>query len=285
MDVSAPSFISPDIVAGSYLFLELEASRGSRLAPVCAGLERCAPHYRIARAGFDYHAVELVVGGSWKLRHEGCCEILHPGAVFAYGPDTDYSLEPEQGRELIKYFVTFTGDGAAGGVEGCGLGGCRVLYARQLRWLQDLFDQLIDCNRLDPAASRELATRLTELILMRVGHDTRPGDEGVSEARRSFERCHATIRDGYLEIRSVAELARRCHLDPAYLARLFQRFSAERPLQLLTRLKTQHAADLIVRRGFSVKAAGEAVGFPDPYHFSRVFKRVHGVSPGRIPRH
>lgn len=284
MRAEAPSFISTDTLEGSYLFLELEFPQEMGLAPVCAGRERCAEHYRIAREGFDYHAVELVVGGTWILRHAGRVERLRPGAVFAYGPDTDYTLEPEPGRELMKYFVTFTGDTATRRIRGCGLGECRILYARQIRWLQDLFDQLIDCNRLDPAASRQLATRLTELILMRIVHDARPGDEGGSEARRTFERCHATVRESYLEIRSVAELARRCHLDPAYLSRLFQRFSAERPLQLLTRLKTQHAADLIVRRGFSVKAAGEAVGFPDPYHFSRVFKRVHGVSPGRIPR-
>jgi AraC-like DNA-binding protein len=44
-------------------------------------------------------------------------------------------------------------------------------------------------------------------------------------------------------------------------------------------MKMNHAAELITRANFSVKAAAVEVGFEDPYHFSRVFKRVHGVAP------
>ncbi len=33
-----------------------------------------------------------------------------------------------------------------------------------------------------------------------------------------------------------------------------------------------------------VKAAGLAVDFEDPYHFSRVFKQIHGVAPRDFKR-
>ncbi|MCB1102857.1 MAG: helix-turn-helix transcriptional regulator [Kiritimatiellae bacterium] len=124
---------------------------------------------------------------------------------------------------------------------------------------------------------------MVKLILMRIPHDAGPGDEPRSEGRETFARCRAFISQNYMELGSTAEIARRCHLDRAYLARLFKSFGGgERPLQLLTRLKTQHAAGLILRHGFSVKGAGEAVEFNDPYHFSRVFKRIHGIAPGHI---
>ncbi|MBN8460790.1 MAG: hypothetical protein J0M04_23415 [Verrucomicrobia bacterium] len=65
----------------------------------------------------------------------------------------------------------------------------------------------------------------------------------MKTASRTSSRCRAFIHDSNLEGGSVAEIADGCHVDPAYLARLFQRFSDDRPLQLRTRLKTQHAAD------------------------------------------
>ena len=34
----------------------------------------------------------------------------------------------------------------------------------------------------------------------------------------------------------------------------------------------------------TIKAAGLAVGFEDPYHFSRVFKQIHGVAPRDFKR-
>ena len=46
----------------------------------------------------------------------------------------------------------------------------------------------------------------------------------------------------------------------------------------------QHAARLLTQSEVSVKAAGMAVGFDDPYHFSRVFKQIHGVAPRDFKR-
>lgn len=279
-----PAFISPDIHEGKYLFLDLNPPRRAGLTLVGAGREVCAENYRIDRPGFEYHTVEFVVGGTWSLEHGGHSEVLRSGALFAYGPETGYSLVAGGGGELIKYFVNFTGGGAGECVEACGLSGCAVRYAHQPRWILDLFDQLIDGNRLDLADARQLGAGLLELILGRIRCDAWSGDENRSGGRQTFARCRGFIHDHYLEVGSVGEIAERCYLDPAYLARLFQRYANERPLQLLTRLKTQHAADLILRQGFTVAQAGEAVGFEDPYHFSRVFKRVHGVAPGSLRR-
>jgi len=39
------------------------------------------------------------------------------------------------------------------------------------------------------------------------------------------------------------------------------------------------AADLLSNRNLLVKQVAEELGFSDPYHFSRVFKRVYGIPP------
>ena len=38
-------------------------------------------------------------------------------------------------------------------------------------------------------------------------------------------------------------------------------------------------AELLGNQSMLVKEVAEAVGFADPYHFSRVFKRVYGIPP------
>lgn len=279
-----PAFISPDVIEGKYLFLDLHPPRRPGLTLVGAGREVCTAAYRMDRPGFEYHTIEFVIGGTWKLSRGEIETRMRPGGIFAYGPGTGYSLRPEGEGAPVKYFLNVAGDAAASRIAACGLADCEVLHIRDTRWIHGLFDQLLDCNRLEPGQAREIGDRLVDLILLRIRSDVWTGEGSRAEGRESYVRCKAFVHDHYLEIASVAEIATRCHIDPAYLARLFKRYSAERPLQLLTRLKTQHAADLILRRNFSVKAAAEAVGFPDPYHFSRVFKRIHGVSPGNIRR-
>ena len=281
---SRPSFISTQVRGGRYLFLDLKPRPGPELRVVCAGREECASDYRIRRRSFRYHAVEYVISGSWRFQTGGQVVELGPGSLFAYGPGMDYSLEASGESGLVKYFVDFTGRRGEELVESCGLGGGRVLRIQQTRWLHDLFDQMLDCALLGREPARRIASRLAELLLLRIPEDLRGGTHPQAEAQRTYARCRQHIQEHYLRIMSVAEIADRCNLDAAYLSRLFRRHADETPLQFLTRLKMDQAAELILRNGFAVKQAGAAVGYDDPYHFSRVFRRVHGVSPGRFSR-
>jgi AraC-like DNA-binding protein len=60
---------------------------------------------------------------------------------------------------------------------------------------------------------------------------------------------------------------------------LFRRFSGQTPYQYLLRRKLEAAAARLSEPGALVKEVALEAGFSDPFHFSRVFKRVFGVAP------
>lgn len=39
---------------------------------------------------------------------------------------------------------------------------------------------------------------------------------------------------------------------------------------------------LLLNTAATIRAVAAQVGFPDPYHYSRVFRRVHGMSPAHF---
>jgi len=45
------------------------------------------------------------------------------------------------------------------------------------------------------------------------------------------------------------------------------------------------AADLLTDRNLLVKDIAKQVGMADPFHFSRIFKKVLGLSPKEFQRH
>ncbi|MFC1764688.1 helix-turn-helix transcriptional regulator [Planctomycetota bacterium] len=100
-----------------------------------------------------------------------------------------------------------------------------------------------------------------------------------SSAWETYQQCRNYIEGHYLELHSATEIVDACHLDPAYLSRLFKRFSQERPYQLLMRYKMQRAAELLVSSGQLIKQVAQTVGFTDAHHFSRVFKKHYQLSP------
>ena len=80
-------------------------------------------------------------------------------------------------------------------------------------------------------------------------------------------------------MRTLEQIAKECHINNAYLCRLFRRYDNQSPYQYLLRLKMNFAAERLQKSGALVKNVAEEAGFTDPFHFSRVFTSVLGLSP------
>jgi AraC-like DNA-binding protein len=65
---------------------------------------------------------------------------------------------------------------------------------------------------------------------------------------------------------------------------LFRRYDHQSPYQYLLRLRMNLAAEQLHQPGALVKQVAEQTGFDDPFHFSRAFKSVFGLSPDAFRR-
>lgn len=79
-------------------------------------------------------------------------------------------------------------------------------------------------------------------------------------------------------------MAQECHVDAAYLCRLFRRYGHQSPYQYVLRLKMNAAAELLQKPDALVKQTAKQIGFSDPFHFSRAFKSVFGLAPDAFRR-
>ncbi len=78
-------------------------------------------------------------------------------------------------------------------------------------------------------------------------------------------------------------MAAACHVSVGHLTRSFLRFGYGSPYRYLTRKKMLHAAALLDSGVLLVREVANRLGL-DPFQFSRVFKRVHGISPSDFVR-
>jgi AraC-like DNA-binding protein len=77
----------------------------------------------------------------------------------------------------------------------------------------------------------------------------------------------------------VATLASRVNISPSHFFALFKRQIGCAPIDYFIRLRMQHACSLLDETGMSVKEVAAALGYDDPFYFSRIFKSVHHVAP------
>ena len=83
---------------------------------------------------------------------------------------------------------------------------------------------------------------------------------------------------------TVESLARRCNRSRASFAREFRQRAGTGPMELLTTLRMEQAAQLLARGGRDTGSVGEAVGYRSEAAFNRAFGRYAGVTPGRYRR-
>ena len=77
----------------------------------------------------------------------------------------------------------------------------------------------------------------------------------------------------------VATLAAQADVSPSYFFALFKRWTGCPPMDYFIRLRMHQARRLLDSTSASVKEVAAAMGYDDPFYFSRVFKSVHQVAP------
>ncbi|MCK1390931.1 AraC family transcriptional regulator [Bradyrhizobium sp. 1] len=80
---------------------------------------------------------------------------------------------------------------------------------------------------------------------------------------------------------TIAELARECALSPGYFARAFRRTTGITPHQWLVRKRVERAKALLLAGTLGLAEIAFMCGFVDQSHFTRVFTKLEGDSPGR----
>ena len=87
------------------------------------------------------------------------------------------------------------------------------------------------------------------------------------------------MRDNIEQSLNLEELAALCNLSKFHFAHKYKALTGYSPLQHFTHLKIEHACHLLDSTDLSVGEIAFQLGYDDPLYFSRVFKRVIGLSP------
>ena len=88
------------------------------------------------------------------------------------------------------------------------------------------------------------------------------------------------INAEYLENLSNHDLAAEAGVHPIHLAAVFRQFFHQTIGEYLQNLRVRHAIDLLANRELSLADIANTSGFADQSHFTRVFKRRTGMTPG-----
>jgi AraC-like DNA-binding protein len=279
-----PEFFSSHVRDARRFYLDLAPDHDSPLVVVCGGVESCAPEYTIDRQTFPYYSLEFVARGRGSLVLDGQRVALFPGVVFAYGPGVAQHITTEADDPLEKYFVDFAGTRAVELLERYSLPPAHWARVRAIAEIQSIFDNLICDGLRGTGFCNALCAALLEYLIVHVADSRMPWEARQTPAFATYQRCRKHLATHFERIQSLEQAAQECHVDRAYLCRLFRRYDRQTPYRFLMRLKMNLAAERLQDPGVLVKQVAAQLGFADPFHFSRAFKNTFGRSPEAFRR-
>jgi AraC-like DNA-binding protein len=125
------------------------------------------------------------------------------------------------------------------------------------------------------AAAAALRWSLAELIRLR----HQPGN--APTVIEAVDATAAWMREHFGQRITLNQLAARARLSVSHYSALFRQRFGFAPIDWLIRQRIQRACQMLDSTNEKIEAIGLAVGFCDPYYFSRMFRRVMGVPPRR----
>lgn len=276
---SPPEFFSLQVREAQRFYLDLAPPARRQLAVVCGGYEQCAPEYVIRRSTFPYYSLEFVARGQGTLCLAGRQSTILPGTIFSYGPGVRHAITTSATQPLVKYFFDFTGRRALSLLRNNALAPGSVGRVFAPGEIQAVCDELIRNGLKNTRFSSAICDAMFEYLVLKIAEMLVPGEAVQSPAFATYQRCRQYIETHCGALKTLAQIARQCHVDPAYLCRLFRRYDHQSPYQFLMRLKMNLAAGRLANPGTLVKQVAAELGFEDACHFSRAFKGVFGLYP------
>jgi AraC-like DNA-binding protein len=279
-----PSYFSQQVASARRFYLHLCPSARRRLAVLSGGREDCRPDYRIRRRRFPHPILEFVSRGAGTLVLQRQSYRLDPGTAFVYGPNHPHSITTDPQFPLVKYFVVFAGPEAVPLLRQYQLHPGQVFKVTRPHEVQYVFDDLIQHALGDHPDRPGICAVVLRYLIMKMGDLALPYDQVASRAYGTYQRCRQFIEEHHLRFSSLEAVASTCHVNSAYLCRLFQRFGRESPYRYLLHLRMNHAVELLQSQGRLVKEVAEELKFSDPGNFSRAFKHCFGIAPEHLQR-
>lgn len=133
----------------------------------------------------------------------------------------------------------------------------------------------------DALVSAAIAGLIANLSAPRLAGAAAPDDPAL---RDRITGVLAAVRKDLAKAWTIDDLAALARLSPSQLFRRFKDTIGTTPMDWLRHERINQAKRLLVEPRAKISAVAAHCGYPDPYHFSRDFRRLTGYTPTKFRR-
>lgn len=241
-------------------------------------------HYRERENGADEHILIFCVAGTGWYEINGQEHIVRPHEAILIPRGIPHTYGADQTTPWSIHWVHFTGSQADFFLYHLPIGEQKLPVApKSVHAIERLFRECYDSFVGGFVLYRLIYC--TQILHHLLGYLFFNNDFFSPTQRTSrFRNLEATLEFLHQNIHrkiTLSEMASHAGISVSHFSSLFKQQTDYSPVAYFIHLKVQRACTLLSLSQSTVQEIAYDVGYDDPYHFSRIFKKVVGVSPSQ----
>lgn len=248
------------------------------LAVYNTGYQKCGPHHAWGPATRDRYLIHYVTSGKGTYTCGGKTHAITAGDMFLIFPSQVVSYAADEKEPWEYYWVGFHGTEAKRMIHLAGFQKkAPVLRLPEGNDIRSLLLRIYESRGNTPAADAAMIGYLY-LFLSRLiqENEAERRDYGTRDYLAQALRFIQYNYEGDIGVSDIADYA---GISRSQLYRAFISFYNISPNEFLQKYRINEACSLLRNGKFTVTEVAGSVGYADPLYFSRVFKKVKGLTP------
>jgi len=232
------------------------------------------------RGRLDYQLLYIAAGKA-HFHFDDKEQIVTAGHMVLYRPKEPQKYEYYGEDQTEVYWVHFTGGNVKNVLRSYGLtDDKRVFYCGSGLDYQNLFRTMINelqMCKVNYAEMLEMYLRQIFIMLQRYFLNSLKTDN--AHVVEEINKATLYFNEHYSEDISIDEYAQNNHVSVSWFIRNFKQCTGSTPMQYILSKRIYNAEILLHDSTYNVTEIAEIVGYDNPLYFSRIFKKVKGISP------
>lgn len=132
---------------------------------------------------------------------------------------------------------------------------------------------------LKPVRAADILACLNRLVDEKYGMESQTIEVAMESANRFVKKAQEYIEENYMEELSLPDTAEYVGISAGYLSTLFTQHLGSKFIDYVNKVRVEHACIYLEQTILKTYEIAYRIGFRDEKYFSRVFKRITGMTP------
>ncbi len=205
--------------------------------------------------------------------------VVTGGTFYAFKPGETSFAEAVGPGNWSHYILNFVGQEAEDMINKTGILNARVVSVKEQSTAEMIMKTIVDENLRNGTNAQQICEYYLRILLLKLSDWIISVDNIRQTDYDTLMKCKNFIDKNFVNLVSIENISAQCGISQQHLARLFKKYIGTTPLAYLQKLKMNRAAVLLLETGLPISQITFELSFSDQFYFSKVFKKIYGISP------